>query len=106
MQAHRTPERQLWPMKDAAKRVGVGLPRLYEKLIARGLVTINPFDNRKLPTTRALEAGYFVTQDTRYFNERFGEYRDYTKVLCTYHGLTLLQELADELAADKTPAAS
>lgn len=92
---------QLWPMKKAASLVGVGLPRLYEKGIKRGIFTINPLDGRKMPTSRAIAEGYFKTQDSRFWNERIGEYRDYVKVFCTYHGLTLLQEFADELAAEK-----
>ena len=94
-------EQKTWSMKDAARKVGVGLPRLYEKLRARGLCVINPSDGRNLPTSRAIDAGYFVTEDTSYYNKQFGCHRPYKKVACTYDGLTLLQEIADELAGTK-----
>jgi len=95
-----------WPMKEAAQKVGVGLPRLYERLRERGLFMRSVEDHRNVPTTKAQEDGLFDLRESGYYHKQFGVWRPCPKVECTYKGLIVLQEIANELAGEKEESAS
>lgn len=102
MQASRTStEPQLWPMKQAAKEVGVGLPKLYERLREKGLFTRLGLDGRNMPTRQLQQEHLFVVQSHAWWDPSRSEYRPCPKVFATYQGIILLQEIADELAREK-----
>ena len=100
-----TEDRQLWPMKDAAKQVGVGLPRLYKRLREKGLFTMMGIDGRNMPTKKLQDERLFIVQSHAWWDPSIGQYRPCPKVFATYHGLILLQEIADELEREKQQAA-
>jgi phage antirepressor YoqD-like protein len=88
-------------MKEAAKIVGVGLPRLYEKLRERGDFIRDQFDGRNVPTRAVQLEGLFIVTEHQRWDPQFRIYRHYPKVSATYTGMILLQEIADEIATRK-----
>jgi hypothetical protein len=88
-------------MKEAAKLVGVGLPRLYTRLREKGLFTQLGIDGRNLPTRALQREGLFHVEPHSFYVEAQARYVPCPKVNCTYKGLILLQEIADELAKEK-----
>lgn len=92
-------KQELWHMKNAAKKVGLGLPTLYSRLREKGLFT--RIDGKNLPNTQLQADGLFKVSTGRYWNEKFQQYVPTNKVMATFKGLILLQETADELAREK-----
>lgn len=110
MQPSRTsPENQLWTMKDAAKEVGVGLPRLYARLREKGLFTRLGQDGRHIPCKQLRDERLFLVFASSYYPPGYSTPKPCPKVKATFQGLMLLQEIADELErerekpADKRP---
>lgn len=95
-----------WSMKEAAKVVGVGLPSLYTRLRERGEFTRLGLDGRNLPVPKLQREGLFIVQEHSWWDELRREYRPCPKVLATYKGIILLQEVADELAREKRQESS
>lgn len=94
-------EQQQWSMKEAAKTVGVGLPKLYERLREKGLFSRMGLDGRNLPHRKLQQEGLFIVQAHSWWDPARSEYRPCPKVYATYLGIALLQEIADELAREK-----
>lgn len=86
-----------WTMKEAAKTVGVGLPRLYERLREKELFTRIGTDGRNVPTTKLQREGFFIVRHNAFYDKKHGIWRPCPKVVATYLGLVLFQEIADEL---------
>jgi len=102
--SHNTPDhdhRQTWTMKEAAHFVGVGLPRLYTRLREKGLFTRLGIDGRNLPTRALQKEGLFIVEAKSWWDPQNRIYKPCPKVVATYKGLILLQEIADELAKEK-----
>lgn len=97
-------ENHTWTMKEAAKEVGVGLPRLYTKLREQGLFTRLSDSGRHIPTRQAQREGLFRVKGSAFWIN--GSYRPCPKITVTFSGLTLLQEIADELARGERTADS
>ena len=85
--------------KNAAKKVGLGLPTLYTRLREKGLFT--RVDGKNLPSTQLQSDGLFKVSTGRYWNEKFGQYVPTYQVMATFKGLILLQETADEVEREK-----
>ena len=94
-----SPKQELWHMKNAAKKVGLGLPTLYTRLREKGLFT--RVDGKNLPSTQLQSDGLFKVSTGRYWNEKFGQYVPTYQVMATFKGLILLQETADEVEREK-----
>ena len=105
MQASHSSTNKLWPMKEAAKQVGVGLPRLYERMREQGLFTRLGIDGRNMPTRKLQQEGLFVVRAHSWWDRARGEYRPCPKVFATYQGIILLQEIADELERERKKSA-
>lgn len=101
MQTSPVTHNQTWTMKEAAKAVGCGLPRLYIRLRERGLFTQLGIDGRNLPTRKLQQEGLFTVENKAWWDPVNACYRPCPKVQATYKGLILLQEIADELAREK-----
>lgn len=99
MEASRVAEKHSWTMKEAAKEVGVGLPRLYTRLRERGLFTRLGDSGRHIPTRKLQRDGLFRVKGSAFFVN--GSWRPCPKVLATFEGLQLLQEIADELERER-----
>lgn len=102
MEISRTSSEQLWTMKEAAKQVGAGLPRLYEKLREQGLFTRMGVDGRNMPIRRLQEERLFIVEASAWWDPACGIYRPCPKVKATYKGLILLQEIADALGTERS----
>tara|TARA_R110000772_G_scaffold58539_1_gene132491 strand:+ start:18831 stop:19175 length:345 start_codon:yes stop_codon:yes gene_type:complete len=100
-----TDPKQLWTMKEAAKDLGVGLPRLYERLREKGLFTRLGVDGRNMPIRRLQDEKLFVVEPSAWWDKQCGVWRPCPKVHATYHGLILLQEIADELERERNKPA-
>lgn len=94
----------LWRMKRAAQKVGVGLPTLYKRLREKGLFLI--VDGRNVPNDDLQKRQLFIVSETRFFVEAKGDYRYTQTVRATSTGMILLQETANELAQEKRNARS
>jgi hypothetical protein len=88
-------------MKDAAKHVGCGLPKLYERLREKGHFSRLGLDGRNIPHRNLQKEGLFVVRPHSWWDPNRCEYRPCPKVLATYLGIAFLQEIADELAREK-----
>lgn len=99
MEASRVSEKHSWTMKEAAKEVGVGLPRLYSRLRERGLFTRLGDSGRHIPTRQLQRDGLFRVKGSAFFVN--GSWKPCPKVLATFQGLMLLQEIADELERER-----
>lgn len=98
-------DRQLWTMKDAAKQVGVGLPRLYTRLREKGLFMRLGQDGRHVPCKRLRDERLFLVFESSFYPPGHSTPRPCPKVKATFEGLMLLQEIADELERErKKPA--
>lgn len=96
-----TEHTQLWTMKEAAKDLGVGLPRLYERLREKGLFTRLGVDGRNMPIRRLQDEKLFVVKPHAWWDKQCSVWRPCPKVHVTYQGLILLQEIADELERER-----
>lgn len=101
MEVSRTSNEQQWTMKEAAKYVGIGLPRLYERLRERGLFTRLGVDGRNMPIRKLQTERLFIVEASAWWDKQCNIYRPCPKVHATYQGLILLQEIADELVREQ-----
>ncbi len=99
MEASRVSRNQTWSMKEAAKQVGVGLPRLYTRLRERGLFTRLGDSGRHIPTKKLREEGLFRVEGSAFYANN--SWQPCPKVTVTFDGLMLLQEVADELENER-----
>ncbi len=93
-----------WSMKEAAKEVGVGLPRLYARLREKGLFTLVGVDNRNAPNHDLIRDGFFIVTESSYWDKHNSVWRPCHKIEATYKGVILMQATADELVREKEQA--